>query len=252
MGAGSLGQNDERFFRVRFPNLPLEYWDESNLARLAAAIGEPLFIDAQTKKWDRCGFARVCIRIDLSRSLAKGIWAQGLKGRFFQHLEYEGIPLLCMNCGRIGHKTETCTMGLTPTKRGPIETMPMSDPSSHGMKNAAARQEQQQNSETKDMAAVSPMKENTVAGVQNTQLASSVSIEQKNCATPQATLSGLTPKGLALSEGMIGKAGISKPRWKRDRRSKSHLFKELASLGTLGFLPRTRQAGTLTPTVQGI
>lgn len=27
-------------------------------------------------------------------------------------------------------------MGLTPTKRGPIETMPMSDPSSHGMKNA--------------------------------------------------------------------------------------------------------------------
>ncbi|KAI0493943.1 hypothetical protein KFK09_024072 [Dendrobium nobile] len=91
---------------IRLPNLPLEYRDEANLARLAMGIREPLFRDEQTKLWNRCAFARMCIRLDLSKRLPKGIWANGLEGRFFQPIEYEGIPLICLKCGKVGHKAE--------------------------------------------------------------------------------------------------------------------------------------------------
>lgn len=93
---------------IRLPNLPLEYWDSQNLARLAASVGEPMLMDEQTSSWGRCSYARVCVRIDLARKLPKGIWAHGLNGRFFQPIEYEGIPIICSKCGRIGHKIEEC------------------------------------------------------------------------------------------------------------------------------------------------
>lgn len=88
--------------------MSLEYWDDSNLARLAAGIGERLFMDEQTKLWNRCAFARICVRFDLSKRLPKGVWAQGLEGTFFQPIEYEGIPLICLKCGMVGHKADLC------------------------------------------------------------------------------------------------------------------------------------------------
>ncbi|KAI0529204.1 hypothetical protein KFK09_001751 [Dendrobium nobile] len=65
-------------------------------------------MDEQTKQWNRCAFARVCVRLDLSKSLPKGVWAQGFNGRFFQPIEYEGIPAICLGCGMVGHKAEVC------------------------------------------------------------------------------------------------------------------------------------------------
>ncbi|XP_020675165.1 uncharacterized protein LOC110094304 [Dendrobium catenatum] len=101
----------------RLPNLPLEYWDEANLARLARGIGEPLLMDEQTKLWNRCAFARICIRLDLSKRLPKEIWAHGLEGAFFQPIEYECIPLICLKCGRVGHKAELCKEMCIPPKQ---------------------------------------------------------------------------------------------------------------------------------------
>ncbi|XP_020678399.1 uncharacterized protein LOC110096681 [Dendrobium catenatum] len=93
---------------LRLPNLPLEYWDSDNLARLATGVWEPLLMEEQTNTWNRCAFARICVRIDLSKKLPKGVWAQGLKGAFFQPIKKEGIPLICMSCGKVGHKMEGC------------------------------------------------------------------------------------------------------------------------------------------------
>ncbi|XP_020679216.1 uncharacterized protein LOC110097278 [Dendrobium catenatum] len=99
---------------IRLPNLPLEYWDEANLVRMAAGVGEPLYMDKQTKRWDRCAFARVCVQLDLSKKLPKGVWANGLGGAFFQPVEYEGIPLICQACGKVGHKAEGCRESVPP------------------------------------------------------------------------------------------------------------------------------------------
>ncbi|XP_020683271.2 uncharacterized protein LOC110100191 [Dendrobium catenatum] len=109
------------------PNLPLEYWDESNLARLAMGIGEPLFMDEKTKLWNRCAFARICIRLDLSKRLPKGIWANGLEGAFFQPIEYEGIPLICLNCGKVGHKADLCKEVQARPKQQELKTGEVKD-----------------------------------------------------------------------------------------------------------------------------
>ncbi|XP_020674346.1 uncharacterized protein LOC110093711 [Dendrobium catenatum] len=93
---------------LRLPNLPLEYWVEANLARLVVGVGEPLFMDEQTKQYNRCAFACVCILLDLSKRLPKGVWAQGLGGTFFQPTEFEGIPLIYLDRGKVGHKAEGC------------------------------------------------------------------------------------------------------------------------------------------------
>ncbi|KAL0919934.1 hypothetical protein M5K25_009025 [Dendrobium thyrsiflorum] len=93
---------------IRLPNLPLEYWDDTNLGRLASSIGEPLFTDIPTPELSRCNYARICVRLELGRPLPLGIWAEGLRGRFFQPVHYEGIPVICSGCGRIGHRSADC------------------------------------------------------------------------------------------------------------------------------------------------
>ncbi|KAL0919941.1 hypothetical protein M5K25_009032 [Dendrobium thyrsiflorum] len=91
---------------IRFPGLPLEYWDATNLGRLATSIGEPLFMDGPTRDLSRCAFARICVRLDLSRSLPIG------------------------GCGRIGHRMGACPSSPPLNPRGPqsAATMPTSSP----------------------------------------------------------------------------------------------------------------------------
>ncbi|KAL0902929.1 hypothetical protein M5K25_028385 [Dendrobium thyrsiflorum] len=42
---------------IRLPSLPLLYWDNTNLARIASFFGQPLWVDAQTNSWGRNAFA---------------------------------------------------------------------------------------------------------------------------------------------------------------------------------------------------
>ncbi|KAL0913762.1 hypothetical protein M5K25_017247 [Dendrobium thyrsiflorum] len=95
---------------VWFPRLPLMYWDPSNIARMAAMVGEPLWMDEQSLSWGQSYYARVCVRIDLTQKLSSGFWIKGLNGRFFQRVEYEGLSHLCFHCGFIGHKVESCPL----------------------------------------------------------------------------------------------------------------------------------------------
>ncbi|KAL0916021.1 hypothetical protein M5K25_013500 [Dendrobium thyrsiflorum] len=93
---------------VRFPQLPLLYWDNKNIARIASMIGKPLWFDDLTNMCGNSSYARVCICLDISKQLPKGIWIQGIHGKFFQPCEYEEVPIFCFNCGKIGHKKEGC------------------------------------------------------------------------------------------------------------------------------------------------
>ncbi|XP_020679406.1 uncharacterized protein LOC110097390, partial [Dendrobium catenatum] len=93
---------------IRLPQLPLQYWDPENLIRIASMLGEPLWIDAQTGARGRREYARICIKLDLALKLQSGIWINGWKGRFYQRVEYEGLGLSCFECGRVGHRRDTC------------------------------------------------------------------------------------------------------------------------------------------------
>ncbi|KAL0917344.1 hypothetical protein M5K25_012399 [Dendrobium thyrsiflorum] len=93
---------------IRFPQLPLIYWDTNNITRLANMLGEPLWMDSHTSSWGRSSYARICVRIDLSQKLQAGVWINGLHGRFFQRVEYEGLTNFCFDCGLIGHANGAC------------------------------------------------------------------------------------------------------------------------------------------------
>ncbi|XP_028549385.1 uncharacterized protein LOC114579331 [Dendrobium catenatum] len=92
-------------------------------------------MDELTNLWNRCAFARICVRLDLSKKLPKGVWAHELGGSFCQPIEYEGIPLICLNCGKVGHKAEVCKESRNmvnvhpppPTTMGPAPPMHRKD-----------------------------------------------------------------------------------------------------------------------------
>ncbi|KAL7173820.1 hypothetical protein ACSBR2_033142 [Camellia fascicularis] len=54
---------------VRFPQLPIEYYDEKMLFHIAKTIGKPLKIDLNTTTSSRGKYARVCIEMDLNKPL---------------------------------------------------------------------------------------------------------------------------------------------------------------------------------------
>ncbi|KAI0524473.1 hypothetical protein KFK09_003843 [Dendrobium nobile] len=93
---------------IRFPCLPLYYWDEDNIVRIASRFGTPMYIDGNTFRWGKREFARVCVKIDLEKKLPNGVWVEGSAGRYFQRVEYEKVDLFCYHCGRAGHNKTEC------------------------------------------------------------------------------------------------------------------------------------------------
>jgi hypothetical protein len=99
---------------VRFPGLNLVYYDESFLLAMASAIGRPVKVDTNTLKVERGKFARVCVEIDLTLPVVGKIWVNG----HWYKIQYEGLHLICTNCGCYGHLGRNCT---TPPRTAPPE-----------------------------------------------------------------------------------------------------------------------------------
>lgn len=89
---------------IRFPCLGMEYYDESVLMALAAAVGSPVRVDIRTIDVSRGKFARVCVELDLDKPVMGKIW---FRNKWFE-VEYEGLHLLCKKCGLYGHIGKNC------------------------------------------------------------------------------------------------------------------------------------------------
>lgn len=89
---------------VRFPCLPIEYYDEELLLRIARKIGEPVKVDSNTSLVTRGHFARVCVELDLTKPLLSKFKLH----RRVRRIEYEGLHMVCFECGKYGHMKETC------------------------------------------------------------------------------------------------------------------------------------------------
>jgi hypothetical protein len=96
---------------VRFPGLNLVYYDESFLLAMASAIGRPIKVDTNTLKVERGKFARVCVEVDLTVPVVGKIWVNG----HWYKVQYEGLHLICTNCGCYGHIGRNCTSAPTTT-----------------------------------------------------------------------------------------------------------------------------------------
>jgi hypothetical protein len=89
---------------VRISGLPIEYYDKKILTFIGNRIGKTVKVDKNTLLQERGKYARLCVEVDLTKALLAMFTIKGRK----YNIEYEGLHLLCLNCGRFGHYKEGC------------------------------------------------------------------------------------------------------------------------------------------------
>lgn len=72
--------------------------------RLGEKIGEPKNIDEATSLVSRGKFPRMCVKIDITKPLV----SKFILRRKVRRIEYEGLHLICFNCGVYGHTIDQC------------------------------------------------------------------------------------------------------------------------------------------------
>lgn len=85
---------------IRFPELPVEYYDERVLLAMGNTIGIAIKVDKTTHFASMGKFARVCVEIDLNKPFVPKV---NVDGRWTR-VELEGLPLFCFHCGYMGHR----------------------------------------------------------------------------------------------------------------------------------------------------
>lgn len=89
---------------IRIPKLHVEFFKECFLMRIGNMLGKAIKVGLTTMKAGRGQYARICVDVDLRKPLVSRI---KINGRLF-NVEYEGLNLICFNCGRYGHAMEDC------------------------------------------------------------------------------------------------------------------------------------------------
>jgi len=89
---------------VRFPKLPVEYFNRLALFDIAKLVGTPIKVDFATDSVSRALYARFYIEVSLVKPLVSRIWV--VNG--WPQVEYENLDLLCMQCGIVGHTCDQC------------------------------------------------------------------------------------------------------------------------------------------------
>ncbi|XP_021747564.1 uncharacterized protein LOC110713420 [Chenopodium quinoa] len=102
----SMNPFDRMTVWIRFPELPVEYYDKEALFDIAKLAGIPIRVNYATDHITRARYARVCLDIDLTSPLISKVWV----GNSWQIIEYENIQCLCFLCGKIGHSKERCSL----------------------------------------------------------------------------------------------------------------------------------------------
>ncbi|XP_058753890.1 uncharacterized protein LOC131627080 [Vicia villosa] len=88
---------------VRVSGLPIEYYDARVHIFIGNCIRVTFKVDRNTMSKERGKYARLCVQVNLSKSLLAMF---AIKGRHYK-IEYEGLHLLCLRYG-FGHFKEGC------------------------------------------------------------------------------------------------------------------------------------------------
>ncbi|QHO08433.1 RNA-directed DNA polymerase [Arachis hypogaea] len=90
---------------VRILGLPIMYYHEKAMNKIASAIGNPIKIDLATKSVDRGKYARACVQIDLGLPVVRRIIVDGIE----YNIEYDSLHLVCGLCDCYGHVARECS-----------------------------------------------------------------------------------------------------------------------------------------------
>ncbi|XP_031108885.1 uncharacterized protein LOC116013635 [Ipomoea triloba] len=95
---------DKLLVWIRFPSLPIEYFEEEFLMKIGREVGRPVKVDYTTSLVSKGKFGRICVELDMTKpllskfTLAEEVWP----------IEYEGIHMVCFKCGIYSHKQGQC------------------------------------------------------------------------------------------------------------------------------------------------
>ncbi|CAN1790105.1 hypothetical protein LINPERHAP1_LOCUS18708 [Linum perenne] len=89
---------------VRFRLLPIHFYHAQVLTSLGNLVRKTIKIDFNTQSAKRGKFAWIVIELDLNEPLPLVVMLDGQP----QPVEYESLPNLCFECGRIGHLSINC------------------------------------------------------------------------------------------------------------------------------------------------
>ena len=91
--------------RIRLEQLPIEYYHPEFLKHVDNKLGKLLKIDAVTSAAMRGRFTRLCVQVNTAYPLPKRVKIRA----FWQDIIYENLPMLCYQCGHLGHRESHCT-----------------------------------------------------------------------------------------------------------------------------------------------
>lgn len=89
---------------VRIPSIPIKYYDRKVLTFNGNRIRKDIKVYRRTLIRERGKYAWLCIQVDLNKPLL-ALFAIKF---CYSKVEYEGLHLLCLQCGIYGHSAEGC------------------------------------------------------------------------------------------------------------------------------------------------
>ncbi|XP_061994000.1 uncharacterized protein LOC133711948 [Rosa rugosa] len=89
---------------VRIYGLPVKYFKDYTIAKIGKVLRDVVKVDQVTIGQARGKFARVCVEIDLSKPLRPFVEVESVA----YNVIYEGISLICFECGCYGHAKDKC------------------------------------------------------------------------------------------------------------------------------------------------
>lgn len=98
---------------MQLHNLPVEFWEGETLKTIAGQFGTLLKVDDFMTSLSQSKYARICVGIDLSKSLSQGFWIGDDLHRVFVVVLYERLLTFCYTCGMIGHGSNSCSRSTT-------------------------------------------------------------------------------------------------------------------------------------------
>ncbi|KAI9112910.1 hypothetical protein K1719_016024 [Acacia pycnantha] len=94
---------------VRLPDVPFEFYNVESLRRIGNMIGKMIKVDRSTSIYDKGGFARICVEIDLKQELLPTYLVFGEE----RPIIYEGLHNVFLLCGKYGHQKADCPLVLS-------------------------------------------------------------------------------------------------------------------------------------------
>lgn len=103
---------------VRLSNLHVTFYHKAIVMGIARGLGKPIKVDLTTLNIERARFARVCVEVNMKKSLKGLVMING--DRFF--VSYEGLNNICSGCGVYGHLVHSCPRELLERTNALVRT----------------------------------------------------------------------------------------------------------------------------------